>query len=169
MTEQGQNPIEVVGDSLQNAQDALREAKSWCVGGVRQPITKALSELYLVTARPSEGAVDRTAMLAVLTEKLLAYPTDLVLAAIANYRGKFFPTLEDLRGPIESSFVYQRRLLVRAALQAAVERLTAGGRPRPEPERDRAAVNAGFRRLAEELRKTPETASREASGVRKND
>lgn len=148
----GENPIKVFGDSLEDAKEGAREAAAWCGSSPEAPIMKALSVLYLVKARPSEGTDDRMAVLSGMSALLKRYPKDLVLKAIEDHRGHFFPKIEELRGPIERSAAYRRRILVASAFREAVARIAdqrpAASRISPEV---RASVSEGFGRLRREL------------------
>ena len=118
-------PIEVVGNSIEDASAGLEESKSWLVRARRAVIVAALSELYLVTARRSEDGDNRKAMLNVMEERLTELPEDLVLAQIKRYRGIYFPALDEIRLPVEQSDRYRRRVFVAAAFHEAKQRIGA--------------------------------------------
>ena len=131
----------------------LREAISWAGGGEEAPITKAISGLYMVTARRSEETDDRIGLIETTSRMLARLPCDLVLKAIDDYRGVFFPKLDEIRLPIERSREYRQRLGIVRAFREAVDRLQGPPRAarRMVTAEDRAIVSAGYRRLRSEL------------------
>ena len=149
----GDNPIEVAGSNLRDAQDGLVAAARWLGPSDSAPIMAALCGLYLVTQKPPEVQADRDDILNIMAAALSRLPADLVAAQVAAYRGVFFPKLDDIRLPIERSAAFRQRVLVVMAFREAVERITSGGAPaapKITPE-DRAKVSQGFARLRREI------------------
>lgn len=145
-----QGPLEATARSREDALSALDEATRWLLPASRADLVRTLGELYLHTVRRAEQSEDRKGLIALYTRELMAFPGDLALSAIRDYRGTFFPALEDLRRPIEqSSKLIARRNVVRALR----EFLESDEEPDRElsPE-ERAKVRASFSKLAEELR-----------------
>lgn len=87
-----------------------------------EALVRALSELYLMTARAGEASEDRKAVVALYARKLRDFPADIALAAIANYRGKFFPAFEELRELV----IADDRLKVRRQKREALRAYLAG-------------------------------------------
>jgi hypothetical protein len=68
-----------------------------------------------MTARRAEHDMDREALISLYGRELGQYPGDVVESAIRGYRGKFFPTFEELRTVIERDRrLVERRLRIRA-------------------------------------------------------
>lgn len=99
-----------------------------------EDLVKALSELYLMSARAGETSEDRRAVVALYARKLRDYPDDVALDAVTGYRGKFFPTFEELRTIIGNDRRVSVRLQKQAALKAFLngEDTTKGPPPTPE-------------------------------------
>lgn len=90
-----------------------------------EQLARALSELYLATARAQEGGEDRQAVITLYTRELRAYPGDIVLAHLRGWRGTFFPALTDLKTAIETDDTRRDRIL---RIQAIREHIT-GAKP----------------------------------------
>ena len=87
---------------------------------------KALSELYLLSARAPEGE-DRKAVIALYARRLRDYPGDVALDAVRNYRGNFFPAFDELRKIIEAD----RRIAERKARGDALREFLRGEEEKP--------------------------------------
>ena len=106
----------------EEARAALREVENWLSAAPVALLAKALSELYLRTARRAEDTEDRQALVKLYARELSRYPGDLAVCEIEKYRGTFFPALDELRGPLEKS----DRLLKRRRLASALRAFLAG-------------------------------------------
>ena len=135
MIANGENPYLITGKSRQDACDALREIENWRRSADTADLVKALSELYLLSARAPEGE-DRKAVIALYAKRLQDYPGDVALDAVRNYRGNFFPAYDELRKLIEAD----RRIAERKARGDALreflrddeEKPFSGNRPTAE-------------------------------------
>lgn len=86
---------------------------------------EALAKLMVKTARRNQGAVDAEATVSAYIEELLAYPSDVALAALARRR-KWWPTWDELAEDCD------RLTTPRRAIQRALEQLLAAPE-RPAP------------------------------------
>lgn len=130
--------------SLDDARSALIEAQGWLRPASAEALTRALSELYLRTARRAEEKIDRQAIIKLYARELSAYPGDIALDGIRRYRGTFFPALDELRGPIEGDARMADRRLRIGALEGFVSSwgVTPPKPKNPPSEAQRAAVRA---------------------------
>lgn len=100
---------------------------------------------------------------ALYARELSAFPADRVLEAIRNYRGTFFPALDEIRGPLERDEIIRDRRQRLAALEAfvagaippPVKRVTAeqAAAIRAKYGRPKASPAAAFEWTEEELAK----------------
>lgn len=113
---EGESRYQIAG-SPEDAKAATAELRWWLrPAGVA--LVDALHELYTRTARRAEGDEDKIALGALYARELSAFPADRALDAIRNYRGTFFPALDDLRGPLERDEITRDRRQRLAALES---------------------------------------------------
>jgi len=128
---------------MSDAQSALREIQNWMRPASMESLVRALSELYLTTARAGEGSEDRKAVVALYARKLRDYPADIALDAVTHCRSKFFPAFEELREAV----LTDKRFAVRRQKMRALE-LFVNGEPvsehKPPTEEQIARMRAHF-------------------------
>lgn len=120
--EQGQNPYRITSLKRSDAEAALREIRRSLEGPPRDRLLAWLSELYLKTARPGSNDEDFKARLQIYARDLAGFPADIVLEAIRDWRGTFFPAFTELAVKIETD----RRLAERRTRIEALELFLAG-------------------------------------------
>jgi len=107
--ELGENPIVVMADKKEDLLAAINDAKRWMTPALKEEIYPALGRLYIVSAKPNEQSEDFKAKFRFYACELENYPGDIVLNAIEEHRGKYFPALNELLDVITSD----RRLRAR--------------------------------------------------------
>ena len=145
-----QGPLAAEASSRQDVQSALAEAERWMEPATREALVRALMELYMVTARRAEDVQDRNGLIALYARELRSYPGDVALAAIAGYRGKFFPALSELQDAIaRDTRLVGRRNVIRAFREFLV---SDEPREREICQEERERVRAGFSDLLAKLK-----------------
>lgn len=134
----------------EDARLALVEAQRWMAPADMHDLVRSLGELYIASAKARDAAEDMQAQIALYAKRLREYPADIALDAINGWRGKFFPSLNELRDKIEDDTRLMRRRIYIKALRRFLDK--ADNPPKPPPTKEqRAKISAGFESLAREL------------------
>lgn len=130
----GQSPYQISGDKSA-AEAALIKAKAWMVPAETKTTLTLLGELYLKTAKPGSSDEDFRARLNVYARGLAKFPADISSDIVRKWRGKFFPTYDELIEACESDPRWRDRCVRIRALREYLEREAEPSRPRITPDR----------------------------------
>lgn len=130
----GQSPYQISGDKSA-VEAALIKARAWMVPAETKTTLTLLGELFLKTAKPGSSDEDFRARLNVYARGLAKFPADISTDIVRKWRGKFFPTYDELMEACENDPRWRDRCVRIRALREHLEREETPPRPRIDPSR----------------------------------